>query len=236
MNIKKILIIELIGILIASACFINTVFAKMSHDRAVAILQNFNYEEISDKTIKIVLQVQEQKRKEEEEKRRLEELKKQKEFAQSIMNACTEQASWMKHAKYDWESSPTIEKSKKRGTCVTYVACVLQRLGYLKSGELLWHNGSGYGTGKVQGATERMEVKYMNNVPIKSLKTEIKTGDIILVDDNKSGESGSGGHIMIATGEWDNDSPYIYDHASARQGKHTYEKNRKVLAIVRLKQ
>lgn len=235
MKIKRILIIELIGIIIVAACFANIVSAQISSYHIVSILQKFNYDEFTDKTSKVVFEVQEKKRQEEEEQKRLAELKKQKEFIEKEINACIEQANWMKNAAYDWESSPTIAKSKKRGTCVTYVSCVLQRLGYLKSGQTLWHDGKGYGTGKVKGATDRMEVIYMNNAPIKNLKNDIKAGDIVLIDDNKSGKSGSGGHILIATGEWDNDSPYIYDHASAKQGKHTYGKNRKVLAIVRLK-
>ena len=59
------------------------------------------------------------------------------------LSACKAQADWMKNSTYKWESNPTIEKSKKKGTCVTYVACVLQRIGVLKSGQYVWHNESG---------------------------------------------------------------------------------------------
>ena len=39
--------------------------------------------------------------------------------------ACKTQADWMKNAKYEYERNPTVPKSKYKGTCVTYVACVL---------------------------------------------------------------------------------------------------------------
>ena len=118
---------------------------------------------------------------------------------------------------------------------------MLQRIGALKSGKYIWHNGSGYGTGKVYGTTSSMTVKYMNNKTLSSLKSQLQAGDIIMVDDNKSGEKGSGGHIFIFTGEWSkNGNPLIYDNSSAnrvkrgKSAKHEYGKNRKVLAIVRL--
>jgi hypothetical protein len=142
----------------------------------------------------------------------------------------------MKHAVYEWESKPTIEKSKEKGTCVTYVACVLQRLGYLKAGQYIWHDGRGYGDGKVYGTNKHMTVIYMHNKKLKSLKKKLKAGDIILLDDNRSGESGSGGHIFILSNKWSGNNPYIWDNASAKKGKHTYDGNRKVLAVVRLKE
>ena len=158
-----------------------------------------------------------------------------------LFQACEEQAQWMKNYHYEWESKPTVEKSKYRGTCVTYVASVLQRIGALKPGKFIWHNGSGYGTGKVFGTTSSMTVKYMNNRPLSDLKSELQPGDIILVDDNKSGKKGQGGHIFIYAGGWDKKGrPMIYDNHSAekvksgKSAKHSYSNSRKVLAIVRL--
>ena len=156
-----------------------------------------------------------------------------------ILDACKAQSDCMKNAKYEWESKPTIEKSKKKGTCVTYVACVLQRLGVLSSGQYLWHNGKGYGTGKVVGANSKMDVKYMDNKTLKSLKSQLKAGDIILLDDNKSGVSGSGGHIFILNGEWTAaGNPYIWDNYTSTKGQKAreYSGSRKVLARVRLKE
>ena len=159
---------------------------------------------------------------------------------QKVLSACADQAKAMKNAKYGWESKPTIEKSKKKGTCVTFVACVLQRLGILKSGQALWHNGKGYGTGKVTGANDKMTVTYMGNKTLTSLKDKLKAGDIILLDDNKSGVKGSGGHIFIMTGKWKGDDPYIWDMEPNRkcvktQKSRVYSGKRKVLARVRLK-
>ena len=156
------------------------------------------------------------------------------------LQACKEQLAWMKNAKYGWEKNPTIAKSKKKGTCVTYVSCVLQRLGILKSGQALWHSGKGYGTGKVTGVNDRMTVTYMGNKSLASLKSKLKAGDIVLLDDNKSGVKGSGGHIFILTGKWSGGDPYVYDQEPSRtciktQKPRKYSGKRKVLAIVRLK-
>lgn len=150
------------------------------------------------------------------------------------LSACKTQSSWMKNATYKWESNPTIAKSKKKGTCVTYVACVLQRIGILKSGEYIWQDGKGYGTGKVYGTTSKMKVTYMHNKPLKSLKNILKSGDIVLLDDNKSGKQGGGGHIFIIEGRWKGDDPYIWDNETAYKGRKSrlYNGNRKVLAIV----
>lgn len=155
----------------------------------------------------------------------------------NIMNACKVQANWMKNAAYKWESNPTIAKSKKKGTCVTYVACVLQRLGYLASGKYLWQNGKGYGTGKVTGTNDKMVTIYMDNKPLKSLKKALQKGDVVFVDDNKSGEAGNGGHVFIVTGGWSGDQPYIWDNytAAAKPKARLYGANRKVLAVVRMK-
>ena len=154
-----------------------------------------------------------------------------------IMDACIAQSVWMQNAAYKWESKPTIAKSKYKGTCVTYVACVLQRLGYLKPGEFVWQSGRGYGDGKVYGTNNRMTVTYWHNVPLKSLKGKLRKGDIVLLDDNKSGEKGGGGHIFIVTGAWSGNNPMIWDNETAHKGRKSraYNGNRKVLATVRLK-
>lgn len=160
--------------------------------------------------------------------------------AQELLDACKTQIKWMKSAQYGWESKPTIEKSKKKGTCVTFVSVVLQRVKVLKSGQALWHNGKGYGTGKVTGANDLMQVDYMGNKTISSLKDKLKAGDIILLDDNKSGVKGSGGHIMILSGTWKGSDPYVWDMEPNRtciktQAPRKYSGQRKVLARVRIK-
>lgn len=158
-----------------------------------------------------------------------------------IMDACKAQAEYMKNAKYGDYSPVTLKHSKEAGTCVTYEGCVFQRLGALASGKFVWQNGKGYGTGKVTGVNkDKMTVTYMNNKTIASLKSKIKKGDCILLDDNKSGVKGSGGHVFFATGEWSGTDPYIWDFESSKACSKTgkprkYSGSRKVLAIVRLK-
>lgn len=158
------------------------------------------------------------------------------------LKACKEQAEWMKNYKYEWEKKPTIEKSKKKGTCVTYVACVLQRIGVLKSCEYIWQNGDGHGTGIVYGMNDKMTLTYCHNKTYTAMRDKLEAGDIILVDDNKSGIPGNGGHIMIFSGKWTSDGkPIIYDNHSCervKKGKsasYGYGKTRKILAVVRLK-
>lgn len=155
--------------------------------------------------------------------------------AYDIMDACKKQAEWMKNYVYGWQANPTIPKSKKKGTCVTYVACVLQRLGYLKPGECIWHNGKG----KVSGATDDMVVSYPKNKKVKDL--EVQAGDIIIAGDSKSTEAGGNSHIFIVTGKRKGTDPYIWDNRSAdrvragKNGCHTYNGSRKVIAVIRLK-
>ena len=154
-----------------------------------------------------------------------------------IIEACKTQAEWQKNYVYGWQPNPTIPKSKKKGTCVTYVACVLQRIGYLKSGECIWHNGKG----KVSGATDDMTVIYPNKT-VKAYKSKLKAGDVIIAGDKTSTEAGGDSHIFIINGKWKGDNPYIYDNRSAnrvKEGKsplHTYNGNRKIIAVVRLKE
>lgn len=158
-----------------------------------------------------------------------------------LLDACKAQADWMKNAKYGSYKPVTLAHSKTAGTCVTYEGCVFQRVGALASGEYIWQDGKGYGTGKVTHLNSKtMTCTYMGNKTLASLKSTIKKGDCILLDDNKSGVSGSGGHVFFCTGEWSGNDPYIWDFESsktcAKTGKpRKYSGSRKVLAIVRLK-
>lgn len=146
------------------------------------------------------------------------------------MDACKAQADWMKNAKYEYEKNPTIEKSKKKGTCVTYVACVLQRIGILKSGQNIWHDEKG----KVYGVNSKMTLTYTNKT-LSQLKSTLKAGDIIL--DGDKYDTGSGSHIFILTGRWSGNQPIIWDNWSGQKSKgaYVYTRSRSVIAIVRLK-
>lgn len=158
-----------------------------------------------------------------------------------ILDACKAQADWMKNAKYGSYKPVTLAHSKTAGTCVTYEGCVFQRVGALASGEYIWQDGKGYGTGKVTHLNSKtMTCTYMGNKTLASLKSAIRKGDCILLDDNKSGVSGSGGHVFFCTGQWSGNDPYIWDFESSKTCAKTgqprkYSGSRKVLAIVRLK-
>lgn len=145
--------------------------------------------------------------------------------------ACKTQADWMKNSSYAWQSNPTIAKSKYKGTCVTYVACVLQRIGILPSGNYVWHDG-----GKVYGNNSKMTVTYPGGKKLHQIKSQLRAGDIVI--DGDKNDNGSGSHIFILTGSWSGDNPVVWDNHSAQDkgGKsYTYTRNRPVIAIIRLK-
>lgn len=157
---------------------------------------------------------------------------------EKIFDACKAQTAWSKKSTYEWEGKPTIEKSKTKGTCVTYVACVLQRLGVLKSGQYIWHNGRGYGDGEVYGTNSKMEVIYVGNKKPSDLKSILKPGDIVMIDDNKSGNKGDGGHTEIFSGTIQKDGKAVYYSGGTGTGHNATNSNkdaRPILAIVRIK-
>lgn len=145
------------------------------------------------------------------------------------LEACPVQATWMKNSTYAWQSNPTIPKSKLKGTCVTYVACVLQRIGILPSGSYVWHDN-----GVVYGNNNKMTVSYTRKRP-SELKSTLKAGDIII--DGDPHDNGSGSHIFILTGRWSGNYPIIWDNWSGQEGRgaYVYKRNRSLIAIIRLK-
>lgn len=158
------------------------------------------------------------------------------EVMKPLTDACKAQTSWSYKSKYEWQSKPTVPKSRTKGTCVTYVACCLQRVGLLDSGEYIWQNGRGYGDGKVYGANRFFDVIYTDNKRPADLRNKLVLGDIVLHDDNKSGVKGDGGHIEIFGGKIDKDGYATYYSGGLGSGHNTsnaFKNNRKVLAIVR---
>lgn len=149
---------------------------------------------------------------------------------QDLMDACHDQAIWSKDSIYQWQNNPTVAKSKYKETCVTYNACVLQRLGILDSGKYIWHNKQG----KVTGPTSGMKVIYPGNKTLHQLQSELLAGDIIMDGDKTDLNLGS--HIFIITGQWSGNNPYVWDNHSAQQNlmDYIYTRNRPVIAIVRI--
>ena len=145
------------------------------------------------------------------------------------LQACAVQAEYMKNSVYQWESHPTIPKSKYKGTCVTYVACVLQRINVLEPGQYIWHNSRG----KVYGSNDQMTIMYPDKT-FSQLKSQLLPGDIIM-DGNKYDDA-AGSHIFILSGRWDGNYPYVWDNHSAQQqlGEYKYTRVRNVFAVVRL--
>lgn len=147
----------------------------------------------------------------------------------AYMQACSDQATWMENSIYQWQSYPTIPKSKYKGTCVTYVACVLQRINVLAPGEYIWHNSRG----KVYGTNDQMTILYPDKT-LAQLKTQLLPGDIIM-DGNKYDDA-AGSHIFILSGRWDGSYPYVWDNHSGQEqlGEYKYTRVRNVFAVVRL--
>ena len=155
-----------------------------------------------------------------------------------ICQCCKDQTAWAYNSVYKYEGHPTVAKSKTNGTCVTYVSCVFQRAGVISEGTTIWHNGSGFGNGKVYGTNSQFTVTYYNNK--KTLKDlSLKTADILFYDDNKSGDAGNGGHIEIFNGKISNGNYYFYSggtgsyHNTSNNNKESG--SRKVLAVARIK-
>ena len=160
-------------------------------------------------------------------------------IVQKELEACKVQAEWMKNYTYDWSKwkPQTIAQSKYYGTCVTYVACVLMRIGILSSGQYIWHDSKG----KVYGNNSKMTVTYPKGT-LKSLKSTLKAGDIIIGGKASSVGAGGQSHIFIITGEWTSaGSAYVWDNNSAKRikqgksGKHTIGGGYNVIAVIRLK-
>ena len=147
-----------------------------------------------------------------------------------LMTACHDQAVWSENSVYQWENNPTVPKSQYKETCVTYNACVLQRVGILASGKYIFHNKEG----KVTGPTAGMKVIYPTNKTLHQVKADLMAGDIIMDGDKTDLNLGS--HIFIITGQWSGDNPYVWDNHSAQQRLMDYEytRNRPVIAIVRI--
>lgn len=149
-----------------------------------------------------------------------------------MLTACAVQAEWSKNSIYQWENYPTVAKSKYKETCVTYNACVLQRINVLPEGHYIWHNPRGKVTG-TGASTVDLTIMYPDKI-LGNLKSKLMPGDI-LMDGNKA-DTDTGSHIFIISGRWDGIYPYVWDNHSAQQqlGEYKYTRNRNVFAVVRL--
>lgn len=139
-----------------------------------------------------------------------------------IIKVCDDQIAWMKGAKYGAYSPVTLKhtnkslsNTEKQGTCVTYVGCVLQRLGLLKSGQYIWQYSNGdfttsrlnnnyksaYGVSS-KDVSKYLKVKYVKGKAKTLYKNEkLNKGDIILwLNKYSKGHGDANGHIMFFSG------------------------------------
>ncbi len=144
-----------------------------------------------------------------------------------VVDACKAEIANEVNAKYEWESRPNVTKAKKKATCVTFVACVLQRLKILSSGQYVWQNGKGTGKGKVYGNNSFMTVTYYNRVLPSKIHSKMKIGDVVMHDNTKSG------HEQIYTGEYKG-GKCKYMTGGTVHSMASWD-NRRIRAIVRLK-
>lgn len=104
---------------------------------------------------------------------------------QKWFDAMTKQYNWSKGQIYAWVEGPTVANSRKKGTCITFPAVSLQRIGMLPKGKYFYFHPqkkriSGTGVSYVKKHPELYKVSYPHKT-LKQLRKEgkIKKGDII---------------------------------------------------------
>ena len=153
-------------------------------------------------------------------------------------NALEEQYKWSKNSKYYWVSGPTVENSKSKGTCVTYVGVALQRAKLLPEAKYIYVSQSGKasmtGTGAsyVKDHPEIFSYSFPNKTPKELYKSgELKPGDIL------AWNTGSSGHIMVFAGT-DKNGDLLWDtggHTKCINCTYNYYVNKKARMLVRIK-
>lgn len=149
-------------------------------------------------------------------------------------DAMKTQYEWSKDQAYDWVV-PTIASSKTKGTCITFPAVALQRLGLLPSGYYFYFNPATKRMfekgGYVSAHPEIYQVMYPKKTASELWKSgQIKKGDICGFDN-------PGYHTMVFMGMNSSGQP-IWNTMGHKRGLGvTYPNyaNRKIDMIVRLK-
>lgn len=126
---------------------------------------------------------------------------------QKWYDAMTTQFNWSKNQVYAWCETPTVANSKKKGTCITFPAVSLQRIGMLPKGKYFYFHPkkkriSGTGASYVKKHPELYKVSYPNKT-LKQLRKEgkIHKGDIV-------GYGDPGYHTMVYMGLKDSKSRF----------------------------
>lgn len=145
------------------------------------------------------------------------------------------QFEWSKNQEYDFDDNPTIENSRYKGTCITFPAVSLQRIGLLPKGKYfyLYPNTmkiAGNGADYVKEHPEKYILWYPNKT-IAELGSIIHKGDII-------GYGEPAYHTMVYMGKDSSGRPLFNSmgHQKILNGTYSYYANRKINMLVRIKE
>ena len=149
-------------------------------------------------------------------------------------DAMKTQFEWSKNQIYDFDMNPTVENSKIMGTCITFPAVSLQRLGLLPKGQYFYLRPetmkiSGNGANYVKTHPDIFTLWYPNKT-IKELGNIIHKGDII-------GFGEPAYHTMVYMGKNSKGEPIFNSmgHNKIFCGTYDYYANRKINMLVRIK-
>lgn len=155
---------------------------------------------------------------------------------QKWYDAMKAQYNWSKGQKYHFNEKPTVANSKVEGTCITFPAVSLQRIGLLpKGGYFYFHPKhkriSGSAASYVKKHTELFSLSYPNKT-LKQLRKEgkVKKGDIV-------GFGNPAYHTMVYMGT-NKDGDSIFNTMGHKKGlsvTYPYYAKRKVNMLVRIK-
>ena len=149
-------------------------------------------------------------------------------------DAMKTQVEWSKNQIYDFDMNPTVENSKIMGTCITFPAVSLQRIGLLPKGTYFYLRPetmkiSGNGASYVKEHPEKYILWYPNKT-IKEMGDLIHKGDII-------GFGEPAYHTMVYMGKNSKGEPIFNSmgHNKILCGTYSYYADRKINMLVRIK-
>lgn len=153
---------------------------------------------------------------------------------QKWYDAMKRQFDWSKNQTYVWVENPTVANSKKKGTCITFPAVSLQRLGLIPKGSYFYFHPqkkriSGTAAAYVKNHSDVFKLSYPNKT-IKDLGNKIQKGDIV-------GFGNPGYHTMVYMGKNSKGQPLFNTMGHKRALMTTYPSyaKRKVNMLVRIR-
>ena len=153
---------------------------------------------------------------------------------QPWFDAMTAQFHWSKEQEYDFDTHPTVENSKRIGTCITFPAVSLQRIGLLPEGRYFYlypktMRIDGNAANYVKEHPETFILWYPNKT-IAELGNLIHKGDIV-------GYGEPAYHTMVYMGRTSNGEPVFNSmgHTKILNGTYPYYVDRKINMLVRIR-